>query len=146
MASENTPTREELIRELVRYFEHERYTIEGVRLLPGFKRPQPIPNDGFGDGRPKTPDIIGLDPGHHRIVFGIVRENRESLDSEASLAEYNVFLDHNESLGQKASMLYVLMPDTLVQVFTDIITHYIHREYWHRIIPVRFDPNPEAGA
>jgi len=146
MTPEQTPTQEQLIQELVRYFEHERFTIERVRLLPGFNRPQPIPNGGFGDGRPRTPDIIGLDPIHHRIVFGIVREDRQSLDSEVSLADYNVFLDHNENLGPKASILYVLMSDALVQEFTDIVTHYIHREYWHRIIPVRFGGGGEAGT
>jgi hypothetical protein len=127
--------RQSLIEELVRYFESKKYELHGAA---GREGPQPpfISNDGFGSGRKRKPDVIGFDHEFKRIVFGLVREERKRLDTEESLEEYNVFLDHNAGLGPQASVLLVLMPAALIPEFTTIITHYIHREYWHRIIPV----------
>ena len=110
-------------------------------MSEGYKRPPPIANSGFGDGKPRTPDVVGVDGEKQRIVFGLVRENRESLDSEDSLTEYNVFLDHKADQGDHASMVLVMLPSALVHEFTGIVTHYIHREYWHRIIPVASKTN-----
>ena len=133
------PTVEEaMIRELVEFFEHEEFEIEGARVLSGYARPPTMENETFGDLQSRTPDVIGLDRKSHRIVFGIHRPDRASLDSEESLTDYNFYLDHNAHLGPKASVVYVMMTDELVQEFTDIVTHYIHRDYWHRIIPIRY--------
>ena len=65
-----------------------------------------------------------------------MRPARADLDSEASLEEYNLFLDQNVHLEDRAAAVYVMMPAELIPEFTGIITHYIHREYWNRIIPV----------
>jgi hypothetical protein len=135
--SQKSVERFKFVEELIEFFRHEEFEVHGVRNVEGYTMPPTIPNRGYGDNTPRRPDVIGLDTKNHRIVFGIVRVDRESLDTEESLAEYNVFLDHNAHLGEKASIVYVMMPDQLVQEFTNIITHYIHREYWHRIIPVR---------
>jgi len=135
-STQNPPLREQLIQELVGVFFHERYVVHGAQMLDGYKRPPPIANTGFGDGKPRTPDIVGVDAEKQRIVFGLVRENRESLDSEDALTEYNVLLDHKADQGDRASVVLVMLPSALVHEFTGIVTHYIHREYWHRIVPV----------
>jgi hypothetical protein len=128
-------TRAAMIAELVRLFEARGYELHGAAGMKD-REPPSITNDGFGSGRPRKPEVIGYEPEGKRIVFGLVRENRKSLDSEESLEEYNVFLDHNAGLGKQASLVLVLMPPALIPEFTTMITHYIHREYWHRIVPV----------
>jgi hypothetical protein len=125
-----------LVQELIAYLTAEGIAIHGARNSRGFRAPSPVANNGYGDGRPKTPDIVGVDDKRNRIVFGVVRPDRASLDSENSLTEYNVFLDHREDKGDAASVLYVMIPPPLQQDFNSIITHYIHREYWHRIVTV----------
>jgi hypothetical protein len=120
----------------VNFLARENITVHGAREVEGYKPPPLIQNDGYGDLRPRRPDVIGVDSEKHRIVFGLVRPDRKSLDTEESLLEYNVFLDHNAGKGDQASVVYVLIPAALAQEFTSVITHYIHREYWHRIIPV----------
>ncbi len=129
-------SRDLLVQTLVDLLANDGVEIKGARGIEGLEMPPEIANTGFGSARDKRPDVIGFDHEHRRIVFGIVRENRESLDSEEALEEYNVFLDHNASLGEQASMVYVMMPHDLVAEFTSIITHYIHRDYWHRLIAV----------
>lgn len=127
---------EHLVEELVEYFLSQNYVIQGARNLKGHPHPPEIRNDGFGDLLPRTPDVIGVDRKEQRIVFGLVRENPSELDSEQSLTDYNVFLDHKHSAGRRSSLLVVLLPTLLLPDFTGIITHYIHRDYWHRIVPV----------
>jgi len=113
-----------------------KFVIQGARNNPRYAVPPQILNEGFGDGKPRRPAVIALDRERQRIIFGVVRNNKESLDTEESLTDYNVYLDHNADKGEHASVLYVAMPSSLVQEFNSIITHYIHREYWHRIVPV----------
>ena len=136
--SENLEERlkEMLVAELVRYFTHEGFEVHGAQNVEGYDVPPAVRNDGYGSAQPCRPDVVGYDGIHRRIVFGLVRTDRESLDSERSLEEYNVFLDHNAGLCERASVIYVLMPPSFLEDFTDLITHYIHREYWHRVIPV----------
>lgn len=122
--------------ELVNFLKAEGYTVHAARGLEGFKTPTPVRNDGFGKAVDRRPDVVGFDFQHKRIVFGIVRPDRASLDSEDSLEEYNVFLDHNARMRDQASMMFVMVPESLVQDFTAIITHYIHRDYWHRVVTV----------
>ncbi len=129
-----------MLRHLVSTFIREGYVVKGAKGIEGFDGPPAIRNRGFGSRRDRVPDVVGLDEGRKRIVFGLLREDRKSLDSEDALEEYNVFLDHNEGLGTRASLLLVLVPAGLLAEFTSMITHYIHREYWHRIIPVPYGP------
>ncbi|MEW6512310.1 MAG: hypothetical protein AB1428_15275 [Bacteroidota bacterium] len=131
-----TRSRDLLLRELCDLLTGEGIEIKGARGIEGLDLPPEITNTGFGSAKNKRPDLIGFDPKYRRIVFGLIREDRQSLDSEDSLEEYNVFLDHNAGLREQASMLYVMMPQELVAEFTSITTHYIHREYWHRLIAV----------
>ncbi len=128
--------RSKLVAELIDYFIAEGYFVHAASGVEGYKNPSPLFNDGFGKALPRRPDVVAYDSKNKRVVFGIVRSDRKSLDSEDSLEEYNVFLDHNARMRQQASLLYVLIPPALVQEFTAMITHYIHRDYWDRIIPV----------
>ncbi len=133
-----------MLQYLVRTFIREGYTVKGVRGLEGFGVPPTIRNRGFGSRRDRVPDVVGMDDLQKRIVFGVVRSDRKSLDTEDALEEYNVFLDHNEGLETQASLLLVLFPAGFLAEFTSMITHYIHREYWHRIIPVPYEPEEET--
>lgn len=121
---------------LVSFFIEEGYEIRGAVGVPPYPPSPTIANDGYGSGRPRAPQVLGWDIARRRIVFGLVRESRWKLDSEDSLEEYNVFLDHNAKMGEQASLLVVAMPEELLTEFTSLITHYIHREYWHRVVPI----------
>jgi hypothetical protein len=129
-------TEDRLVHELVAYLREEGVEIKGARGVEGLAAPPPIANDGYGSARPHRADVVGFDPEKRRVVFGLVRRERRSLDSEEALEEYNVFLDHNAGRGERASALYVIMPRELLNEFTSIITHYMHREYWHRVVAV----------
>jgi hypothetical protein len=128
--------RKEGIKQLLQVFLSENIEVHGARELEKYEQPPLIANSGYGDMKARQPDLVGFDPEKRCIVFGIVRPDRRSLSSESSLTEYNVLLDHNADKGKQASMMYVLVPGSLLTEFTSIITHYIHREYWHRIVPV----------
>jgi len=136
--------REALVRSLIGVFDNAGYVIHGASGIEGFDHPPSIRNDGYGSGRPRIPDVVGFDRDRRRIVFGLVKTTRESLDSEDALEEYNVFLDHNAGLGESASVLVIMMPQDYLPEFMSIITHYIHREYWHRIVPVASGQLPGA--
>jgi hypothetical protein len=131
-----TIERNQFVEELIEYFLSQKYVVHGALGTQGYEPPPAIRNDGFGDLHARVPDVIGLDREKKRIVFGIVRENREELDAEKSLTDYNVYLDHNHAAGDNASQLVVLLPSSLITDFNTILTHYIHREYWHRVTTV----------
>jgi len=128
--------KDRLLHELIAYLKEEGVEIKGARGIEGMELPPPIANDGFGSSHPRRADVIGFDTQRRRVVFGLVRPDRKSLDSEEALEEYNVFLDHNAGAGEKASALYVILPRDLLNEFTSLVTHYIHREYWHRLVAV----------
>jgi hypothetical protein len=129
-----------MIADLVEFLKSEGHTIHAARGIEGYNVPSPVHNDGYGKAIDRQPDVVGFDFHQKRIIFGIVRPTRQSLDIEDALEEYNVFLDHNAGLRDQASVLYVMIPDELLQEFTSFITHYIHRHYWHRVIPVGWAP------
>ena len=129
-------TKNRLVRELVAYLEAEGVDVKGARGIVGLDAPPLIANSGYGSARPRRADVVGFDTQKRRVVFGLVRPGRGSLDSEDALEEYNVFLDHNAEAGERASVLYVIMPQDLLNEFTSIVTHYLHREYWHRVVAV----------
>ena len=122
--------------ELISCLENQGVVIKGARSLEGWDSPPLIANDGYGSAKPRRADVIGFDKARKCVVFGLVRPDRQSLDSEESLEEYNVFLDQNAGSAEHASRLYVILPEALLGEFTSLITHYIHRDYWHRIITV----------
>lgn len=128
--------RPQLVEELVDYFLSQQFSVHRAKGVEGYESPPAIHNDGFGDLRPRVPDVIGVEEKSKRIAFGIVRTTRAELDSEDSLTEYNVLLDHKHQAGDQSSLLVVLLPPSLIPDFTNILTHYIHRDYWYRVITV----------
>jgi hypothetical protein len=132
--------RQHLRAALVDYFLSQKIDVRGALGVKGYPTPQPVRNDGFGSGRPHMPQVVGYDSFERRVVFGILRESPSSLANEEALEEYNVFLDHNAGMGKQASQLVVMLPEELIAEFTAVITHYIHREYWHRILTAASPP------
>lgn len=122
-----------LLQELLDYFVELKFHILGARNVSGYREPRIIHNDGFGDQQDKQPDILALDETEERFLLGIVRTGDGDLDSEGSLTEYNVFLDQSDEVYGKPYRLYIITPSNYINDLTSLITHYIHREYWHKI-------------
>jgi hypothetical protein len=131
-----------LARQLVDVLLAEGYVVKQALGVTGYPQPQYFPNDSFGRMNPRRPAVVAFDPALNREVFGLVRTTKAELSSEDSLEEYHLFLDRNEDGGTAAAAVYVIFPEELLAEFTGILTHEIHREYWHRIVPV---PSREPG-
>lgn len=126
-----------LIEELVHHFVSENYTIIGARDVEGFRPPDAIHNDGYGDQKNKRPDVFAFDEVNQRFVIGVAKTDSDDLESPHSLTEYDVFFDHkNTQNGKPSQVCFLLPPDSIAQ-FTAIITHYIHRDYWSNMMIIR---------
>ncbi|MEK6650465.1 MAG: hypothetical protein AABY75_05775, partial [Bacteroidota bacterium] len=58
------------------------------------------------------------------------------IETDHALTQWNVFLDQVHPRTGAPTILYVILPSRQVPVFQALITHYIHRDYWHRIVVV----------
>jgi len=140
-----------LVRQLVDILLAEGFVVKQALGVTGYPEPQYFPNESFGQMNPKRPAVVAFDPALQREVFGLVRTTKAELASEDSLEEYHLFLDRNaeggsapevspdggvQSADPGAAAVYVIFPEELLAEFTGILTHEIHREYWHRIVPV----------
>ena len=132
------PSVPSLARQLVDVLLAEGFVVKQALGVTGYPQPQYFPNDSFGQMNPKRPAVVAFDPVLKREVFGLVRTTKAELASEDSLEEYHLFLDRNADGGPGAAAVYVIFPEELLAEFTGILTHEIHREYWHRIVPVPF--------
>lgn len=133
---ESDEIRSVLRQELLEYFLNEGFSVISAKESPRHSPPEPVHNDGYGDQRDKSPDILAYDPkGNHRI-FGIVRTGDGDLETDASLTEYNVFLDQTDQKTGEPYRLYIILPASKIQDMTALITHYIHREYWFKVVLV----------
>jgi len=47
-----------LVEELLHYFVSEKYTIIGARDNEGYRTPEMLHNDGYGDQKNKRPDVL----------------------------------------------------------------------------------------
>ncbi len=130
-------TRLLLRKELVKIFHSHSIKILAAREIDGYNEPSPLFNDGYGDQKEKSPDIIGYDKERECYVLGIVKTETDNLESLECLTEYDVFFDHHNSLNKKSSRVYYILPPSRIEEFTAIITHYIHREYWGNLVIVR---------
>jgi hypothetical protein len=128
-----------LIGELVDCMIREGLVVHGALGVQAYSRPRPVANTGFGDGKPCTPHIVAMDPIRKRIVFGVARADLAGLESEESLTQYHVLLDHAEHKGDQASLLYIIVPRSLQPHAVSLITHNVHRAYWHRVVTVVSD-------
>jgi len=122
-----------LLQELADCLSREGFEIKSAAALEGYQRPTVIKNTGFGDQENKYPDVVGFDPKAHRYAIGVVRATEKELDTEDALTQYNLYLDLENEENSEPHYLYIVVPSSLVQSLTALITHYIHREYWHRV-------------
>jgi hypothetical protein len=127
-------------RQLVQLFLAEGFEVTHALGVRGYQNPPYFPNESFGRQTDRRPAVVAFDPSRRREVFGLVRLSRAELASEDSLEEYHLFLDRNADGGPSAAAVYVIFPEPLLAEFTGILTHEIHPEYWHRIVPVPFAP------
>jgi len=126
-----------LNEELLQHFLSEKYTIVGAMDVAGYRIPDALPNDGYGDQKDKRPDVLAFDETNKRFVIGVVKTRTSDLESPHSLTQYDVFFDHKNSKNGKPSQVCFLLPQGLIAEFTAIITHYIHRDYWNNMMIVR---------
>ena len=126
----------DLLQELVDCLRSEGFEIKSAAALEGYRRPVVVKNTGFGDQENKRPDVVAFDPKAHRYVFGVVRTTEKQLNTEDALTQYNLYLDLENKENKEPHHLYIAVPSSTVQSLTALITHYIHREYWHRVIIV----------
>ncbi len=126
-----------LVEELLHHFLSEKYIIVGARDLHGYRSPDALHNDGYGDQKNKRPDVFAFDEINKRFVIGIVKAQGDDLESAHSLTQYDVFFDHKNAQNGKSSQVCFLLPPDLIAQFTAIITHYIHRDYWDNMIIIR---------
>jgi len=125
-----------MTRELIDLFQEEGFRILGACGVAGYPSPAPIHNDGYGDQQDKVPDALAYDDQKKCFVIGLVITGDESLESEELLTEYNVFLDQKDAVTGEPHHLYILLPPALTSDLTALLTHYIHREYWHKLVLV----------
>lgn len=135
--SEDHALKESLTRELYDYFLKEGFTIIAARGIAGFHLPPPFRNDGYGDQQPKRPDIVGFHPLKKHYMIGIARTGIDDLESEASLTEYNVFLDQRDKATNEPFRLCIVAPSSRMNDLTTLITRYIHPDYYPRLLFVR---------
>jgi hypothetical protein len=125
-----------LVEELVRLLERDGFMVSGADGVPGYSPPFELPNDGYGDQEDKAPDVYAYDTKEKRYIIGEAKTGASDLETDHALTQWNVFLDQFHSKTGKPALLYVIVPALRVPSFQSLITHYIHREYWHRIVVV----------
>ena len=125
-----------LVEELVEVFQHEGFTVSAADGVRGFLTPQELLNDGYGDQEDKAPDVYAYDAVSKRYVIGEAKTGDHDFENDHALTQYNVFLDQFHRRTGSPSVFYVIVPSGRVAAFQALITHYIHREYWHRIVVV----------
>jgi len=123
-----------LTQELLGYFQNEGYDILSTKDSSLYPQPHPLVNDGFGDQEDKTPDILAFDKVKNRYAVGLIITEDEDIESEELLTKYNVFLDQRDHTTGNDYLLVILAPSSRLNDLTRLLTHYIHREYWHRLI------------
>ncbi len=128
---------QKLVEELVELFRARGFSILGADGVAGFPPPKSLPNDGYGDQEPKSPDVYGFDKTSNRYVIGEAKTGENDLETEHALTQYNVFLDQFDSTTGKQAQLFIILPAGKVAEFNTLITHYIHRDYWGSIILVQ---------
>ena len=135
---ENEPeeARAGLIRELLHFFDKEGFQVLAASGIAGYSEPPAFPNDGYGDQGSKTPDIFAYDGNKKCFVIGLVVTEGEDLESETLLTKYNVFLDQKDTRTGVPHRLYIITPPSLSNDLTAFLTHYIHPEYWHKMVIV----------
>lgn len=126
-----------LIDELVALFQREGFNISGADGIDGYYPPIELRNNGYGDQEDKMPDIYAFDPKEQRYIIGEAKTGDNDFETEHSLTQYNVFLDQMHPTSHVPTFVYFIVPMTRVVEFNTLMTHYIHRELWEKIIVVQ---------
>jgi hypothetical protein len=126
-----------LVEELVIVFRQLGYRILGADGVEGLPRPKKLHNDGYGDQRDKMPDVYAFDEKERRYIIGEAKTGKGDLETEHALTQYNVFLDQFDRSTGRQALMYIILPESKIPEFNSLITHYIHRDYWHSIVVVR---------
>jgi len=132
-----------LVEELVTIFQEHGFKVLAADKVPGFPLPDRLPNDGYGDQEPKSPDVYAYDPVSMRYIIGEAKTGENDLETDHSLTQYNVFLDQFDQETSRQARLYIILPSDKVAEFNTLLTHYIHRAYWGSIVVVQSRELPE---
>ncbi len=137
MSFRNDPEKHlQLVEELLEIFKERGYNILGAAGVTGFPLVKPLPNDGYGDQQSKAPDIYGFDENTRCYIIGEAKTGKGDLETEHALTQYNVFLDQFDNNTGAPAILFVIVPAAKIPEFNSLITHYIHRDYWSKIVVV----------
>ena len=125
-----------LVKELVEVFQERGFRVLEADGVAGFPPARQLPNDGYGDQRAKAPDIYAFDETTQCTILGEAKTGRGDLETEHALTQYNVFLDQFDKHTGAPAILFVIVPATTLPEFNSLITHYIHPNYWGKIVVV----------
>lgn len=125
-----------LVEELVEIFRDRGYRIIGADAVSGIAAVRPLPNDGYGDQQPKAPDIYAYDERTGCYIIGEAKTGQGDFETEHALTQYNVYLDQFDKSTGAPAILFVIVPSSKVPEFSSLITHYIHPDYWGKIVIV----------
>ncbi len=110
--------------------------MSGAVDCAGYVPPPELLNDGYGDQEDKTPDVYAYDPAKKVYVIGEAKTGEGDFETEHALTQYNVFLDQTNRVSGRPTYAYFIVPASRIAEFQSLISHYIHRDYWHRIVYV----------
>ncbi len=125
-----------LVEELVGLLTQEGFAVSAADGVQGYAPPFELSNDGYGDQEDKAPDVYAYDGAKKCYIIGEAKTGVGDLETNHALTQWNVFLDQSNARSGAPSLLYVILPSSKVPLFQALITHYIHREYWHRVVVV----------
>ncbi|MCX6135608.1 MAG: hypothetical protein NTU47_17510 [Ignavibacteriales bacterium] len=126
----------ELVAELVDIFKERGYTLLGADGVAGLPRPKPLQNDGYGDQQAKAPDIYAYDENTRCYIIGEAKTGRGDFETDHALTQYNVFLDQFDKHTGAPAILFVIVPAAKIPEFNSLLTHYIHPDYWGKLVIV----------
>jgi hypothetical protein len=115
---------------------HEGFTVSAADGMTGYALPLELTNDGYGDQEDKAPDVYAYDAKRKCYVIGEAKTGAGDLETNHALTQWNVYLDQSHPRTGHPSYLYVILPSSKVPLFQALLTHYIHRDYWDRVVVV----------
>lgn len=128
--SKNSARYNALVTELIDNFTERGYIVESALFEPRFQPPSPVRNIKYGDQEDKVPDVLAYNSSAKQSIFGMVCLGDGDLGSDETLTKFNVFLNCPAGKNEKPALLFVIVPASKVIEATDVVTHYLHPEYW----------------
>lgn len=125
-----------LVEELLDVFRKRGFRIIGADGVAGVASVKPLPNDGYGDQQAKAPDIYAYDETTKCYIIGEAKTGEGDFETDHALTQYNVYLDQFDRHTDAPAILFVIVPAAKIPEFNSLITHYIHHDYWTKIVVV----------